>query len=63
MTRNKLKGICLHSKFESRNVKDTLDNKSWVEEMMRKQNREKKKTSIDPRIKIQLAQSGYLEIR
>ena len=33
MTRSKLKGTCLLVEFEPRNVKDALDNESWVEEM------------------------------
>ena len=33
MTRRKLKGTCLHANFELRNVKNTLDNESWVEAM------------------------------
>ena len=31
MTRSKLKGTCLLSEFEPRNIKDALDNESWVE--------------------------------
>ena len=33
MTRSKLKGTCLLVEFEPRNVKDVLDNESWIEEM------------------------------
>ena len=33
MTRRKLKGTCLLVDFEPRNVKNALDNESWVEEM------------------------------
>ena len=33
MTRNKLKRTCLLAKFEPRNVKNTLDNESWIEAM------------------------------
>ena len=33
MTRNKLKGTCLHAEFEPRNVKDSLDNESLIKEM------------------------------
>ena len=33
MTRRKIKGTCLLVEFEPRNVKDALDNESWVEEM------------------------------
>ena len=33
MTRSKLKGTCLLAKFEPRNVKDSLENESWIEAM------------------------------
>ena len=33
MTRSKLKGTCLLAKFEPRNVKDALDNESWIKAM------------------------------
>ena len=33
MTRRKLKGTCLLAEFESKNVKDALNNESWIEEM------------------------------
>ena len=33
MTRSKLKGNCLLADFEPRNVKDALDNESWIEAM------------------------------
>ena len=33
MTRKKLKGTCSLTKFEPRNVKDALDNESWIEAM------------------------------
>ena len=33
MKRSKLKGTCLLFEFEPRNIKDALDNKSWVETM------------------------------
>ena len=33
MTRRKLKGTCLLAEFEPRNVKDALENRSWVESM------------------------------
>ena len=33
MTRRKLKGTCLPAKFEPRNVKDDLENESWIEAM------------------------------
>ena len=33
MTRSKLKGTCLLAKFEPRNIKDALDNESWVQAM------------------------------
>ena len=33
MTRNKLKGTYLLAKFEPRNVKDSLDNESWIKAM------------------------------
>ena len=33
MTINKLKCTCLVVEFEPRNVKDSLDNESWIEEM------------------------------
>ena len=33
MTRSKLKGTCLLAKFESRSVKDALENKSWIDAM------------------------------
>ena len=33
MTRNKLKGTCLLVEFEPRNVKDALDNETWIEAM------------------------------
>ena len=33
MTRSKLKGTCLLAKFEPRNVKDALENESWIEAM------------------------------
>ena len=45
MTRRKLKGTCLLSKFEPINIKDALDNKSWVEAMSEEIKQiEKKKT-------------------
>ena len=30
MTRNKLKGTCLHTKFEPRSIKDALENERWI---------------------------------
>ena len=33
MTRSKLKGTCLLTEFEPRNIKDALENESWVEVM------------------------------
>ena len=33
MTRSKLKGTCLLADFEPRNVKDALENKSWIKAM------------------------------
>ena len=33
MTRSKLKGTCLLVEFEPRNIKDALNNESWVEPM------------------------------
>ena len=33
MTRSKLKGTCLLAEFELRNIKDALDDESWVEAM------------------------------
>ena len=33
MTRSKLKDTCLLVDFEPRNIKNALDNKSWVEAM------------------------------
>ena len=33
MTRNKLKDTCFLAEFEPRNVKDALDNESWIEAM------------------------------
>ena len=33
MTRRKLKGTCLLVDFEPRNVKNALDNESWVDAM------------------------------
>ena len=36
MIRKKLKGTCLLAEFEPRNVKDALDNESWIEEMNEK---------------------------
>ena len=33
MTRSKLKGTCLLAEFEPSNIKDALDNESWVEAM------------------------------
>ena len=33
MSRSKLKGTCLLTKFEPRNIKDALDNESWIEAM------------------------------
>ena len=33
MTRSKSKGTCLLVKFEPRNVKDALENESWIESM------------------------------
>ena len=33
MTRNKLKGTRLLAEFEPRNVKDDLDNESWIQSM------------------------------
>ena len=33
MTWNKLKGTCFLTKFEPRNVKNALDNESWIEAM------------------------------
>ena len=32
-TRRKLKGTCLLAKFEPKNVKDALENESWIEAM------------------------------
>ena len=33
MKRSKLKGTCLLAEFEPRNVKDALENESWIEAM------------------------------
>ena len=33
MTRSKLKGTCLLAKFEPRNVKDALENETWIKAM------------------------------
>ena len=57
MTRNKLKGTCLLTKFEPRNVKDALDNKIWIEAM----NEEIKKIERNksPRNKASLVCKGY----
>lgn len=33
MTRSKLKGTCLLANFEPRNVRDALENESWIEAM------------------------------
>ena len=33
MTRSKLKGTCLLTDFELRNIKDALENDSWIEAM------------------------------
>ena len=33
MTRNKLKGTCLLADFETRTVRNSLDNDNWVEAM------------------------------
>ena len=33
MTRSKLQGTCLLADFEPRNVKDALENESWIEAM------------------------------
>ena len=33
MIRSKLKGTCLLAEFEPRNVKDALENESWIEAM------------------------------
>ena len=53
MTRSKLKGACLLAKFEPRNVKDALENESWVEAMNEKiEQIEKNKTwNLVPRPK------------
>ena len=53
MRRNKLEGTCLLAEFEPRNVKDVMDNKSWIEAMNEEiEQIEKKKTwTIVPRPK------------
>ena len=53
MTRRKLKGTCLLANFEPRNIKDALDNESWVEAMNEEiEQIEKKKTqTLSPRPK------------
>ena len=53
MTRSKLKGTCLLAEFEPRNVKDALENESWVEAMNEEiEQIEKNKTwSLVPRPK------------
>ena len=33
MKRKKLKGTCFLAKFEPRNIKDALDNESWIQAM------------------------------
>ena len=53
MTRSQLKGTCLLADFEPRNVKNALDNESWVEAMNEEMEQiEKNKTwSLVPRPK------------
>ena len=53
MTRNKLKGTCFLAKFEPRNVKDALDDESWIEAMNEeiKQIEKKKIWTLVPRPK------------
>ena len=53
MTRSKLKGTCLLADFEPRNVKDALENESWIEAMNEEIEKiEKKKTwTLVPRPK------------
>lgn len=66
MTRNKLKGTCLLSDFEPRNVKDSLENDSWIEAMNEEIEKiEKNKTwTLVPRPKDKnvIKPSGYSEI-
>ena len=56
LTRRKLKGTCLLVEFEPRNVKDGLENESWIETMKEGIEKiEKNKPRflfLDPRIKI-----------
>ena len=53
MTRSKLKRTCLLANFETRNVKDALENESWIEAMNEEiEQIEKKKTqTLVPRPK------------
>ena len=43
MTRKKLRGTCLLAEFEPRNVKDALEDESWIEVM-----NEKIEKNLDP---------------
>ena len=56
MTRSKLKGTCLLANFEPRNIKDALENDSWIEAMNEEieQIEEKKHglLCLDPKIKM-----------
>lgn len=66
MTSKKLKGTCFLTEFEPRTIKDALNNESWIEEIIK---RLKKLKGIklgllflEPKIKMQLAQSRYSKI-
>ena len=56
MTRSKLKGTCLLSEFEPRNVRDALKNESWIEAMNEEIDQiEKNKTrTLVPSLKIKM---------
>ena len=66
MTRSKLKGTCLLADLEPRNVKDALENESWIEAMNEEiQQIEKKKTSTlipRPKDKNVIGTNGHSEI-
>ena len=47
MTRSKLKGRCLLADFEPRNVKDALENESWIEAMNEEIEKIEKNKNLD----------------
>ena len=66
MTRSKLKGTCLLADFEPRNVKDALENESWIEAMNEEiEQIEKNKTCTlvpRPKDKNVIGTNGYSKI-